>query len=412
VARLEATQRKLVELLEQLQAGDESVRAQIEQLEQRRREDLRRLSEARALLREEMEEEFMNLDAFAILQQIERDEQLQSMLQRGEVDRALEQARGQLDEVQRLRDQVQERAGETGAGAPELSEEERQRIALLRELSRLQDEEAALRSQTQKLHRTWRDAVADRSAEASDAESVRRKAEALREQLESINDARLGREARRGLDEAKAALERMQAAAESDDPKQLELAEAADAAADGIARALSGAERGEREGKALERADERARTLREAANGELPEADEVLGPEQRRQFEELRERQDGVRERANELLRSELAEPLPQNGRAGMRRADGGMGRSLRGLEGKTPRDAISGQSQAWNGLQEAIDSLRRGSPPPPPSASGDASTEAERDRSLRDELLDAMREDAPPGFADPVRRYYEELLR
>ncbi len=412
VARLEATQRKLVELLEQLQAGDESVRAQIEQLEQRRREDLRRLSEARALLREEIEQEFMNLDAFAILQQIERDEQLQAMLQRGEVERALEQARGQLDEVQRLRDQVQERAGEAGAGAPELTEEERQRIALLRELSRLQDEEASLRGQTQKLHKAWRDAVAETPAEAGDAESTRRKAEALREQLESINDARLGRDARRGLDDAKAALERLRATAEGKAPKALEIAEAADAAADGIARALAGAERAEGEGKALERADEKARALREAANGRLPGAREVLTPEQRAQFDELRERQDGVRERASELLQSELAKPLPQSGRAGMRRADGGMGRSLRGLEGETPRDAISGQSQAWSGLQEAIDSLRRGSPPPPPSASGDASTEAERDRSLRDELLDAMREDAPPGFADPVRRYYEELLR
>ena len=59
-------QRKLVELLEQLRAGDESVRAQIDQLEQRRREDLRRIAEARAMLRREVDEEFMNLDAFEI----------------------------------------------------------------------------------------------------------------------------------------------------------------------------------------------------------------------------------------------------------------------------------------------------------------------------------------------------------
>jgi hypothetical protein len=88
------------------------------------------------------------------------------------------------------------------------------------------------------------------------------------------------------------------------------------------------------------------------------------------------------------------------------------MGRSSRALDQKTPREAIGGQGQAWQGLQDAIDSLRRGPPPPPAGASGDASTEAERDRTLRDALLDAMREDAPTGFVDPVRRYYEELLR
>ena len=33
-------------------------------------------------------------------------------------------------------------------------------------------------------------------------------------------------------------------------------------------------------------------------------------------------------------------------------------------------------------------------------------------DRSLRDALMDAMREQPPEGFAEPVERYYEELLR
>jgi chromosome segregation ATPase len=246
VARLETTQRKLVELLEQLQAGDESVRAQIEQLEQRRREDLRRLSEVRAQLREEIEQEFMNMDAFSILEKIAAEEQLQAMLQRGEVDRALEQARGELDEVQRMRDQVQERAGAPEAAGP-LTEEERQRIALLRELSRLQDEEATLRGSTNELQRAWREKVAGRDAASDAARSAERKAEALQEMIEDINDARLGRDARRGLDDAKAALERLRSAAGREGAKSLELSEAADAALDGIGRALAGSERGEAE---------------------------------------------------------------------------------------------------------------------------------------------------------------------
>lgn len=411
VARLEATQRKIVELLEQLQAGDESVRAQLEQLEQRRREDLRRLSEVRAQLREEVEQEFMNMDAFSILEKIASDEQLQAMLQRGEVDRALEQARGELDEVQRMRDQVQERAGAPGAPGP-LSEEERRRIALLRELSRLQDEEATLRSSTSELQRAWRDRVSERTAGQSSAEAAERKAAQLQELLEDVNDARLGREARRGLDDAKGALERLRSAAGREGATALELSEAADAALDGIGRALAGSERREAEGKALERAEQRSRALQGELESELPGPEQVLDPAQLEQLEALRERQAGVRERASELSRGELGDLLPPAGRQGMRRADGGMGRSTRGLQQRSPREAIGGQAQAWQGLQDAIDSLRRGAPPPPAGGSGEASTEAERDRSLRDELIDAMREDAPPGFVDPVRRYYEELLR
>ncbi len=410
-ARLEATQRKLVELLEALKAGDESVRPQIEQLEQRRREDLRKLSEIRAQLREEMGEEFMNVDAFEILERMAADEELQAMLQRGEIDRALERARGELDEVSRMRDDVQQQAGEGGAANP-LSEAERQRIALLRELGRLQDEEGSLRASTSELQRQWREQVAGREAGADRAQAAGEKAKALREQLEAINDARLGRDARRGLDDARAALDRLEQLAEREDAKALDLAEAADAAQDGIERALSGAERREAEGKALERAQARAEALRERLGGALPSPGEVLPETSRQQFDELEQRQNGLRKRASELLSGPLGDLLPPAGRAGMRRADGGMNRSERALDRTVPRDAIGGQSQAWQGIQEAIDSLRQGSPPPPAGASGDASTEADRDRSLRDELMDAMREDAPPGFVDPVRRYYEELLR
>ncbi len=411
VARLEATQRKLVELLEQLKAGDETARPQIEQLEQRRRDDLRRLAEIRALLREEVEQEFMNLDAFAVLERMANEEQLQAMLQRGEVDRALEQAQGELDQVQMLRNQVQERAG-GGQPASPLSEEERRRIALLRELSQLQDEVAGVRTQTSQVHDAWRKQVAQQDAKASEAKAARTKAEAIAAELERINDARLGRDARRGLDDARAALQRLRDAAGSAEPKALELAEAADAAEQAIARALAGSERGEGEGKALERARERAAELGERLDAALPRPETVLPTADRERLEDLRARQDGIGERTDELSRSDLSDQLPPTGRRALERAENGMSRAARALQKVAPRDAGGGQNQAWQGLQEAIDSLRRGSPPPPTGASGDGSTAAERDRSLRDELMDAMREDAPPQFVDPVRRYYEELLR
>lgn len=411
VARLETTQRKLVELLEMLKAGDESARAQIEQLEQRRREDLRRLAEIRAQLRSDLDEEFMNADAFALLEQMAADEELQAMLQRGEVDRALERARGELDEVSGMRDGIQKQMGNAGPASP-LSEEERKRIELLRELSRLQDEEGSVRTKTSELQRRWREAVGEQAATESSTKSAEQRAKALSEMLGEINDARLGREARRGLDDAKAALERLGAAAGKDGPTALELADAADAARDGIDRALSGAERGENEGKALERAKQRADTLQSELDAQLPAAPEVLPEGDRKALEELGVRQRGLRSRASELATGPLGDLLPQPGRQAMKRADGGMNRSGRALDRQTPKDAIGGQSLAWQGLQDAIDSLRRGSPPPPSGGSGDASTEADRDRALRDELLEAMREDAPAEFVEPVRRYYEELLR
>ncbi len=417
VARLEATQRKIVELLEQLAGGDDSVRAQIEQLTQRRREDLRRIAEARAMLRSEVDEEFMNLDAFAVLERMRESGELQQMLDEGKVGEALEQARGELGEVQGLRDEVQDRLGNV-TEAPQLSEEERKRMQLLRELSRLQDDEGTLRAQTRRSHEAWREAVSGQTATEADREAAREAARALREQLDEINDARLGRDARRGLDDAKDALQRLEKAGATPpeggppSPSALELSEMADDVTKGLAEAIAGAESAEREGKALRRAEKKADALRSRLSDALPKPADTLGAEDLAELEDLRKRQRGVRQRTKDLLGGELADPLPPQGRQALRRGERSMLEAADELDGRRPGSALSGENLAWDAIQEAIDSLRRGPPPPPPQSSGDASTEADRDRTLRDELIDAMKEKAPSGYDAPVKRYYEELLR
>lgn len=363
------------------------------------------------MLRKEVDEEFMNLDAFAVLQRMQEQEQIDEMIKRGEIDQALEQARGDLGGVQGLRDEVQRRLGERGEG-PELSEEERQRMQLIRELSRLQDDEGTLRTQTKRLHEAWREAARGQKADPGDAKAAAETAEELREKLDEINDARLGRDARRGLEDAKDALEKLQAAGDKPDASALELAEAAEEAEAALQRAVEGSQEGEREGKSVRKAKAQAEKLRERLRAPLPSAGDVLPSDDLEELEALEERQRGLEKQAGELLQKSLSDPLPPEGRKAMRRAGRGMNDSSSELSGQRPGDAVGGQSRAWQGLQEAIDSLRRGSPPPPPRAAGDASTEAERDRSLRDELMDAMREQAPEGYDEPVKRYYEELLR
>lgn len=413
VARLEVTQRKLVDELEQLKAGDASARARIEQLQQRRRDDMRRLAEARAMLRKEVEHEFMNLDAFAILEEIARDEDLGRMLEQGKVDDALERMRGELGELQSLRDRVQQQIGIGDEGGSAVSKEEQQRMQLLRELSRLQDEEAALRRRTRALHETWRGIAGREIADPDLRTDTGRVAQGLRKNLEAINDARLGRDARRGLEDAIAALERLERDAEREEVSQLELVEGMKTADEGLERALAGAEATETEGRALRRAAQRLEQVERAARRGLPEPGQVLPEAELEQLAELQQRQRGVADRRHALAEGPLAPLLPAPGRKALRRAGQAMERSNTELGGRAPEGALRSQEDAWNALQEAIDSLRQGSPPPPPQASrGEASTEAERDRSLRDALLDAMRETPPDRLDAPIQRYYEELLR
>jgi len=411
VARLEATQRKLVQLLEQLAAGDTSVRAQIEQLELRRREDLRRIAEARAMLSQEVEQEFMNMDAFKALENLQRDQELSDMLARGDVDKALQQAQEQLGEIQGLRDQVQQRLGEAGPG-PELSEEEKKRMKLLRELSRLQDDQGSLKGRTGTLHEHWREAVGKTEPTDDDRKTAGERAKAMQEALEEINDARLGRDGRSALQDAIDAAEQLAKRATDEDASALDLAESAEQIDRALGRAVAGSEASETEGKALRRAARQSGKLQEQLGAALPTPRDALPETDQADLTEMQALQRGLDKRAGALMDDPLADLLPPEGRAAMKRARRGMGGSADHLDALRPGQAVPREQRAWDAIQEAIDSLRQGSPPPPSASSGEASTETERDLSLRDQLMDAMREDAPSGFSAPVERYYEELLR
>ena len=417
VARLQASQQKLVEKLEQLAAGDESVRPAVEQLEQRIREDLRRVQEARAQLRKEVGDEWMNVDAFKAMQARMRSQALLEQLRRGDVDGALEQAREGLEAIRRMRDELQRHGADEPT--PALSEEDRKRMQLLRELSRLQDEQTGVRGQTRRLYDRWRESVAPRRAEDEARADAGRRAKRLRERLDAINDARLSREGRAAWEDAREALRELEQAAAAEGgepgeaPSQLELFEAARAAAEATARAQRGAEAKEAEGRALQELARETEALRRRLREPLPDADETLTPEQIDELTQLAQRQQALRERSQRLGRDPMADILPEAGRTGLQQAEDGMNRARQSLDDAALEGALSGEQRARQGIQRAIDSLRDSSPPPPPqSSSGDASTEAERDRSLRDQVVEAMREGDRDGFDDDTKRYYEELLR
>lgn len=417
VARLQASQQKLVEKLEQLAAGDESVRPEIEQLEQRIRADMQRVSQARAQLSKELGDEWMNLDAFKAMEARMKSEELLEQLRSGNVDGALQKAREQLEAIRSMRDRMQQ-TGEQQEG-PALSEEDRQRMKMLRELSRLQDEQTGLRSETRRLEQQWRDAVDEQQADAKTREQTREQAKQLRERLAEIDDSNLSRDARTAWEDAREALEQLEAQSQEahgqdgqDQASQLELFDAAQKAASALERAQRGSKPGEAEATALRELSKRAQRLRDGLREPLPDADEVLDSDQTQRLSELAQRQRSLRERADRLLDDPAAQILPEPGRAAMDRADRSMGEAGDSLEDAALDGALGGEQNAWDALQQAIDSLRQSSPPPPPAGGGESSTEADRDRSLRDQVVEAMREGDRDGFDEDTKRYYEELLR
>ncbi len=412
VARLQASQQKIVDLLEALKAGDTSVRGEIEQLQQRSREDLRRLAEARARLDKEVGQEFLNVDAFQAMEARMRNQDIGEQLRRGDVDGALDQARDGLEELKKLRDDVQQRRSDQPERAAAMTPQERARMELMRELSRIQDDEVGLRSETRDLHRAWRQQAQTQPLDAGLARKVAQKAASLRKELDAVNDARLGRDARRALDEAREQLQQLEGEAKADPARALQSFEAAQRSTQALRRASAGAGETSSERRTLDRVGAQAQRLLDQLGTALPAPDAGLDPAQQARFQAAQQRQAGLRGRAAQLLEGSDASELSEPGKQALRAAMDGMQASTGALEQRRGGSAIDAQTDAIASLQRALDSLRDTSPSARSAAHTEASTETERDRSLRDELMDAMKEGAPDGFDQEVERYYEELLR
>jgi hypothetical protein len=302
---------------------------------------------------------------------------------------------------------------------------------LLRELGRLQDEQRGLTAKAGELHERWRDAVRDTEADER-AERIRERAARLRRRLEAVNDARLSREGRNAYEDAREALESLEAMHAADatsagdsggppDPAEageragrasaLMPFERADQAAQALDRARAGTPDDEPESAKLADLSRDVAKLRERLQRPLPTPGDALDDVTQRSAAEDAGRQSGLGDRTRAVLDTELGAPLPDPGRQALEAATDAMREARQRFDDVDGRLALRRAREAGAHIQRAIDSLRNREPPPSAaSAEEDASTEAERDRTLRDQVVEAMREGDEIDGA--TKRYYEELLK
>lgn len=153
-----------------------------------------------------------------------------------------------------------------------------------------------------------------------------------------------------------------------------------------------------------------------------------MTPEDRRLLERLRRRQEALAERARRLAEKagQAAEQLP--GRSGQAMADGlaearpQMGRAADRMRQRDPSGARHESRSAAETLQRAMEGAqgaarqrqamdRAGLRDEPIRIPG--ADEYRPPEEFREDILEAMkREQAPDGFGELVKRYYEELIR
>jgi hypothetical protein len=177
------------------------------------------------------------------------------------------------------------------------------------------------------------------------------------------------------------------------------------------------------------------RDLRRALDRAIPEIEDYVDERGQRQ---MREDSAGQRQVMNAAER--LAErfdegpdgaPLSPDAARGVREAREAMGRGDHALGQADPIEASRAQDEAARRLSELREELERQQERQQSQGGGGegggsegtapayrepvqipGAHEFEGPSELRRQLLDAMRDGAPSGYQESVRRYYEELLR
>jgi hypothetical protein len=178
----------------------------------------------------------------------------------------------------------------------------------------------------------------------------------------------------------------------------------------------------------LRRAQPAARELVEQLEAHTPSPDEIMSPEDRQQLERLRRQEQAMGERARRLGErvQQMGESLPgEAGKAvsgGLEQAGAQMGRAAERMKRRDPSGARHEARGAAETLQRTLEGARGAARRQ--QAAGRAGLRDEPIRipgaeeyrapeKFREDILDAMkREQAPEGFGDMVKRYYEELIR
>lgn len=178
----------------------------------------------------------------------------------------------------------------------------------------------------------------------------------------------------------------------------------------------------------LRRAQPLARELVEALEAHTPSPDEIMSPADRRQLEKLRRQEQAMGERARRLGEKlkQQSDTLPgEAGEAvgkGLEQAGTQMGRAVERMRRRDPSGARHESRGAAETLERTLEGARGAARRQ--QAAGQAGMRDEPIRipgaeeyrapeEFREDILEAMkREQAPDGFGEMVKRYYEELIR
>jgi hypothetical protein len=437
---MQATRDRLKQLMEQYKkTRSESVRKEIERELHELERKLAELQEKASRLASELPDQFLNAEAMGKNDMQDRMDKIRKLLAEGKVDEAmaeLEKMSSTLDKM------VSSMEGDLKSFRNErFSAEEKAMAEMENKVSDLQHDEQQIKNETEEVRqrakteankrmrdqvqpfaRKARDQVAQLKKHLNDVEPrsvspydqeelqrVRQRADDLDKMLQSgdLDEARgAAKQADQGLEGVKADLR------------------------DEQSRGWRAPRPGEKKAREhVEEAEKIARQLAEQMDKMLPKPGELMSPEDQKKMGELSERQRAARKRAQELGKELGQKPgsdgkpmqLPPQMQEGLRDAGQHMERAGNELQKRDARDASGEESQALEKLAKLKEQMQQQRRPKEQSAGGrmdkepvkiPGADEYRAPKEFRQDLLEAMKRQAPEKYKEQVRKYYEELVK
>ncbi|ACY15675.1 hypothetical protein [Haliangium ochraceum] len=434
-------QDRLRQLFDELErTGSADIAAEIEREMRALEQRLADMAGQRGQMPEDVLDRFVNAEALPDAEQSEDCmSQVRALLAAGEAA----EAREQMERCMLALDQAAEAMESSLRELREdrFSEEERRFAEMMNELSDLGEDQKELAADAEDL---WERYAARADEMMRDNVDDTRRAvgetlDKLRRRLEQVSDDDLTPFAQEELEIVETRLSEVEEMlADGDIAESLSMARHAREGLEIMAEELEAALQDEADapwgagtraalGK-LRRAAPLARELVAELEAHTPSPEEIMSPADRRELDRLRRRQQAAGERAERLRGrvSELGGALPGEaaeavGR-GLEQAGAQMGRAAQHMRGRDPSGARHEAQGAAETLERTAEGARGAARRRRAAGATDMREEPIRipgaedyraPEAFREDILEAMkREQAPEGFGEMVKRYYEELIR
>lgn len=438
---LEALRREIRSLLAELVRTDsQEARQQLLSAIGRAQSRMRELAQRIAQMGTSVPQEFMNAGEMPTQEGSDTLAGLREAVERGDLElaeRLVGELTHQIDQLARALGQTEQSFVESRFGP-----RERALAEAMEALGGLESEQGQLaRRGTERRSRAAQRAL--ETLDGRDPRAARRladQARTVRDALEEIDRAGLAGFEQDVYDRARQRLVDTQDALRTGDLGEARrMAEAAAQDVAGLSRDLDlsalmfpGHEgQTSQDARRARNADRQLRDLRRALDEALPDVASHLEPRDRGQMREDHGRQRQAREAAERLARQfdEGPDQAPLHDDAGreLREVARDMQRAAEALDRGDPLESARLQEEAARRvveLRERLEQEARGGGGGGGESSGDSASDSRRPvdipnadqfegpMEMRRRLLDAMRESAPRGYEEAVRRYYEGLLR